>query len=304
MTLFIEKPSFTSLQVDIQSSTLDAFVDWQADFNSKITNAQGFISLEFLSERQNSWVIVQRFVNQETSANWRLSPTYLELINKLKTFAIIKEENLEASLEKGGVTEVIVTQVNPGKENEYRLWSSQIHQIEGKFQGFRGVYIQSPEGNNKNWITLLQFDTMANLDLWLQSEERRQILQNSLPLVSSLESHRVISPYAGWFASIAKTGKIPAVWKQTMLVLLVLFPIVMFELKFLSPLISSLNSSVATFIGNAISVSLIAFPFMPIAIWFLGWWLLTDSFKVTIKGACLVGLLYLAEIILLWNFLK
>ncbi len=188
-------------------------------------------------------------------------------------------------------------------EKDYRAWIAKIHHVEAKFPGFRGVYVQSPKGRGKHWITLLQFDSMQNLEGWLQSPERKQVLQESAPLISSLEAHRVFSPYAGWFASIAKVGELPPVWKQTMLVLLVLFPIVVFELKYLSPLLSGLNSSVSTFISNALSVTLISFPMMPIAILFLGWWLSTNSLKTTIRGTLLLGLLYLAEIALFWNFL-
>ena len=51
-----------------------------------------------------------------------------------------------------------------------------------------------------------------------------------------------------------------------MLVILMLFPIVMLEIRFLSPLLKGVNTSPATFIGNVISVFLLAWLFMPIAI--------------------------------------
>lgn len=309
MPLFVEKPIFTSLQVEIEPAAKNAFVDWQADFNTKIANASGFVSLEFLSpsDQQKSWMIVQRFANSETSTAWRNSNEYKSLIDQLKTLIVnkeVKEIESDESGEKGNITEVIVTEVSPGMEEDFRAWSAKIHQVEAKFPGFRGVYLQSPEGKNKNWITLLQFDTMENLDRWLQSSERQQVLKESSQFISALESHRVISPFAGWFASIAKFGELPPVWKQTMLVLLVLFPIVVMEIKFLLPLFSSLNSSLATFISNALSVVLISFPMMPIAIKFLGWWLSAHSLKITIGGTLLIVLLYLAEIALFWNFLN
>jgi uncharacterized protein len=306
MPLFIEKPAIITLKVEIKSDDKNEFVDWQADVNTKISNARGFVSLEFSSpfEEQKSWLIVQCFTDPETSSAWRNSNVYKDLIEKLKALAInqeVKEVESNESSEKG-ITEVIVTEVSPGKEEDFRAWSAKIHQVEAKFPGFRGVYVQSPKGG-KHWITLLQFDTMENLDRWLQSPERKNVLQESKPFISSLESHRVVSPYAGWFASIVRTGELPPVWKQTMLVLLVLFPIVVFEIKFFSPLTAGLNPSLGTFIGNALSVTLISFPMMPIAIWFLGWWLSKHSLKTTIVGTMLIGLLYLIEIALFWNFL-
>lgn len=308
MPVILEKPVVSSLELEIKPEAKDAFVDWQADFNTKIANASGFVSLEFSSpsESQKCWVIVQRFTNAETSASWCDSSVYKSLLSKLKPLILngeVKEVESDVYSGKGNITEVIVTEVSPGMEEQYRAWSAKIHQVEAKFPGFRGVYVQSPGSHGRHWITLLQFDTMENLDCWLQSTERMQVLTDSAPLITSLESHRVISPYAGWFASIAKTGELPSVWKQSMLVLLVLFPIVMLELKFLSPITAGLNHSVGTFIGNALSVMLISFPMMPIALKFLGWWLPTSSPTTTLSGTLLLGVLYLAEIILFWHFL-
>ncbi len=115
------------------------------------------------------------------------------------------------------------------------------------------------------------------------------------------------SPYAGWFASLAQKDILPPVWKQSMIVLLVLFPIVVFELKYLSLLTEGLNPSLVTFIGNVISVALISWPMMPIALFFLGWWLMPNTQhnrRKTLAGLLIVIALYLIEILLFWHFLE
>jgi antibiotic biosynthesis monooxygenase (ABM) superfamily enzyme len=287
-----------------------SFADWQAKLNSNLASFPGFTSLEFLTPTslRKEWLAVQRFADSESAELWRQSEHFQSLLAELKSLGIHQEleESTDANLQQG-VTEVIIAQVNPQDLSGYKEWTGKIHRAEAKFPGFRGVYVQSPDSQKggRHWITLLQFDTMANLDAWLQSEERQRLLNEVDPMISSLESHRVVSPYAGWFASLAQTGELPPVWKQTMIVLLVLFPIVMLELKYLSPLLVSLNPSLATFIGNAVSVTLIAFPMMPIAIWFLGWWLTPSKakqwFKLSLLGTLLVLGLYLIEIALFWN---
>lgn len=289
------------------------FADWQARLNERIAEFPGFLSLEIISPREVEacWVIVQRFYSNEELSAWRISKERSQLMDQLKTLLEDKSEAFQeaessSSNIKGGITEVFVTQVSPDKEKAYREWIAKIHRAEAKFTGFRGVYVQAPtQGKSRHWITLLQFDTPENLDRWLTSPERLEVLESSKELIESIESHRVISPYAGWFSSLSE-GASASVWKQTMLVLLVLFPIVMFELKFLSPLIAPLNMSVGTFIGNAISVTLIAWPMMPVAIWFLGWWLLPEAEKntrLTLIGTFLVIGLYLIEILLFWTLL-
>lgn len=219
----------------------------------------------------------------------------------------IKGSNSGSPNIREGVTEIFVTQVNPANENAFKEWIEKIHNAEAKFSGFRGVYVQCPKiGVSKNWITLLQFDTPENLERWLTSPERKSILKESISVVSSLESHRLISPYEGWFSSVSVGTNAPSIWKQTMIILLVLFPVVMLEMKFLNPWTRSLNFSLATFIGNAISVTLVSWPLMPIAIRYLNFWLLPDPqsyMRDTIVGTIVVVGLYILEIGLLWNLL-
>lgn len=310
MPEFAKPPTIATLNVMIRPESNSEFVEWQAKLNKAIAGFPGFVSLEFLatSSQHSSWMVVQRFYDENSIVSWRKSNTYLELIRELQNLVIedgFQEKMTGEDALTNGVTEVIISRVMPENEKIYREWSAKIHQIEAKFPGFRGVYIQSPAQNKgKNWITLLQFDTPENLDHWLESAERQEILKEASAPISSLETHRVISPYAGWFYSIAKIDELPSVWKQTMIVLVILFPIVMMEQAFLSPLTAGLNPSLAMFIGNAVSVSLISFPMMPIVINLLGWWLFPkgkNRVLMTVVGTLVVLLAYVVEIILFWG---
>jgi antibiotic biosynthesis monooxygenase (ABM) superfamily enzyme len=285
-------------------------VEWQAELNAVITNFPGFISLAFVSsdQKQNEWVITQRFISSESSQSWLKSTQYQTLIKKLKTFS--HSQPLETSSEEinssSGVTQIIFAKVNPDQFTAYQEWSSKVHAAEAKFPGFRGVYVQSAvQANGQHWITLLQFDTMEHLDNWLDSEERQTLLKEATTYVHTFESHRIISPYSGWFASIAKVGQVPPAWKQAMMVLLVLFPLVMMEFKYLSPMTDGLNISLATFIANSISVGLLTYPLMPLVIKAMEWWLSpppSHSSEITIMGSLLVFGLYVLEILFFWNF--
>lgn len=298
----------TKLKVD--SNCMGAFVDWQASLHKAIVAFDGFTSLEILSPAdacKTEWVIVHRFSSREALLAWRESAVRKALIRDLEPMlsGSILESDVDTGTLQAGVTEVFVTEVKPNQEPGFKDWIAKIHHAEAKFPGFRGVYVQSPTSSqDRFWITFLQFDTPANLDAWLTSNERKEVLEESKPLVSLLERHRMITPFAGWFSSIAKRGEIPAVWKQTMVVLLLLFPIVMLEIKYLNPWASGFGSSLGTFIGNAISVTLISWPLMPLAIMLLGWWLspYPDQLRKNIIGTLTVALLYILEIALFWNF--
>lgn len=212
-------------------------------------------------------------------------------------------EEFETSSSQGVVTEVFVTEVSKDNEDAYRTWIAKIHEAEAQFPGFKGMYLQAPvPGKGRHWVALLQFDTHDNLDRWLQSPERQTLLKEAEPFVVSVESHRVTTPFAGWFATLANEGGVPPVWKQTMLILLVLFPIVMLEMLFLSPRTSSLNFSLATFIGNALSVTLVSWPFLPFAIKSLRWWLKPKlPLRTTLLGILCVCVLYLFEVAFFWK---
>lgn len=212
------------------------------------------------------------------------------------------------ALEKSPIIEVIVTHVKQGKHEAYKNWASKIQQIEKTFSGYQGVYTQPPSPNDPDsFVTILQFDTSENLRNWLTSEKREQILKESASFVEKYENHSLNTPFPGWFPSALKVQKkLSLVIKETMLVLLVLFPIVMLQFKFLSPLTAKFNLSIATFIGNAISVTLISWPMMPICLYFLNWWLSDEYLKEhpsrNLLGFGIVFALYLVEIALFAYF--
>lgn len=285
-------------------------MDWQSKFYSNAIAQPGFVSLEFLAPpaKSTQWIIVQRFATSHNSSSWSKSKEYKELFDDLRHLVVNQEIEVtisdESSLQRN-VTEVIIAKVVPGKELVYREWVVKIHQIEAKFPGFCGIYVQPPEsGKESHWVTFLQFDTIQNLDYWLESSERKQLLKEVAPLITAQETHRVISPYAGWFSSIAAVSEAPPVWKQTMIVLLMLFPLVMLEGLYLAPFFKGFNVSLSTFINNTINVTFLTFPLIPIGIKLLGWWLtpnLKKSVSITILGTFVVLLLYFIEIMFFWN---
>jgi uncharacterized protein len=76
-------------------------------------------------------------------------------------------------------------------------------------------------------MTMLRFDSDAHLDAWLNSEQRQQLLAETPRF--SFESHtrKVHTGFDSWFTSGQRTAvEPPPVWKQNMIVLLVLYPTV------------------------------------------------------------------------------
>lgn len=292
------------------------FAYWHARMSTAAAGLPGFISTEVNAAAPAAcleWNIVQHFRSADNLHGWLESGPHRRLLKDAESLvdnsdgAALREEEIAEGCAGGSVIEVVKTHVKPGKAREYQEWAEKIHRVEAQFPGYRGVLLQPPASQRQDyWTTLVRFATPEQLDAWLNSDSRRELLREHEALVESWEHHRLPSSFAGWFPTDTASGESPAAWKQSMLVVLVLFPIVMLKMFFLNPLLAGLNSSFAMFIGNVISVALIAWPFMPLVIRPMHWWLLPrkDSAGwVNPVGIALLLVFYTLEITAFARFL-
>jgi len=285
-----------------------AFCAWQARVTRAATGFPGFLSIEMLPDEAGAcgWRIVQQFRAGTDLERWVASAERDRLLEQLAPLCDgAPVDRMAAGPDAGaGVTEVIATVVRPGREADFHGWAETIQAAQGAFPGYMGTYIQAPPSAAQPfWTTLVRFATPAQLDAWLTSDVRRDLIARSQDFVERWESRRLPSSFAGWFPE--GPGRLaPAKWKQTAIVLLVLFPVVMLEMRFLGPLLSGLNVAVGTFIGNLISVSLVSWPLAPLAIKALDWWLQAPAGsrrRAEILGGATVAALYALEIALFWR---
>ncbi len=280
----------------IKPEAKEAFSLWQAKLHEVSTQASGFLSLQLLAPNgvDHEWRIIHCFRSRDDELAWNQSDRKNALFKELSP--LVNGPIDETARDKTSVTEVFVTEVAKDQEEAYKRWLIKVNAVESKFEGFQGVYYQFPmKEGSKNWLTLLHFDTKEHLDIWLSSDERRNLLAEATPFINSLDSHHIHAGFSGWFTSGVQKP-IP-VWKQTALILLVLYPIVMLEIRFLNPHLTHLSQPLSIFIGNVISVSLISWPLMPIAIRCLNWWLETEKWQTNIYGSTFILFLYLLEIL-------
>jgi antibiotic biosynthesis monooxygenase (ABM) superfamily enzyme len=292
------------------------FSAWHARVSIAAVGLPGFISAEINAPAppaRPEWSLVQHFRKAEDARRWRESEEHRRLLEEAGSLvdrgdaiALREDEIVDGSVD-GAVTEIVTTHVKPGKDAEYQAWAEKIHRVEAQFPGYRGGFLQPPASDQQHyWTTLVRFDTPETLDAWLNSDARRELLTEHKALVDSWEHHRLPTSFAGWFPTDPASGESPPSWKQSMLVVLMLFPIVMLELRFLSPILHGLNPSLSTFIGNVISVVLLAWPFMPLAIGAMNWWFLPKKNSpawITPVGTVLLLIIYLVEIVVLARLL-
>jgi len=293
----------------------DRVFAWNGAVVSALDRCGGYAGREVVPPQAGGlaeWVFVTRFESLTQALAWRDSAACARL-----------RDDIADALEAGGynelageaaarfhvensVTEVIVEEVRAGREDAYRAWSSRIEQAQAKLPGYQGGYTQPPPPGGRHWTTLLRFASVDDLNRWLSSPARQALLREASPLVERAIAHRVNTAFPGWAPTDAASGKPPPDWKTTMLVLLGLYPIVALEIAWLMQHLAGLQPALAGFIGNALSVTLVAFGTMPLLVRWMGWWLFPPPDTVmrrTVAGVALILALYAVEIALFWNVL-
>jgi uncharacterized protein len=295
--------SAIAVRLRVRDDAHAAFLAWQARMTAVAAAATGFVCIEFVPVLQSraEWQMVMQFSDVSRLSEWRASQPRASLYRELESLldgALAPDEQPADFHARGSVTEVIATRVRPGLESAFHDWSARIQQAQAEFPGYRGTYLQAPSREQAAWTTLIRFATTRQLDDWLASAERRRLIEASAALVESWSSRRLEGGFAGWFPP-GGAGPAPPGWKQSMIVLLMLFPIVMIELRLLVPRLSGLDPVFGTFLGNAVSVWLLAWPVMPTANRAFDWWLRPGPLgprRTTAAGIILLLGLYIVEI--------
>ena len=158
-----------------------------------------------------------------------------------------------------------------------------------------------------HWLAILRFDTEANLQAWLNSPERQKLLQEATPFTEEFHARIVRTGFDQWFPVPTAGASPPAVWKQNMLVLLMLYPVVfLFGVFVQTPLLTgraALPFAVALFIGNVASVLLLNY-LVPWTGNRFTWWLQpvgAKGWRTDVAGTALVVALYAAMVLAFWR---
>jgi antibiotic biosynthesis monooxygenase (ABM) superfamily enzyme len=294
------------------------FVEWKARHDQIVGKFPGFVSSDMMptgGRGDREWTIILTFRTREDAMNWQQSKERAGIVGEgLALFdggSIGEVGSIEESREAAGVdvTEVIFSKIRAGMEDRYREWSARIQAAQAKYPGYKGMFLQPPDVAGGMWTTIIRFDSAAHLEGWMNAPERKELLRESKEFIEQEQLTRLATSFPGWVPVDPVTGKGPPNWKTAMLVLLGLFPIVMLEMKFLGYVLGPLgvaNRSLATFIGNAISVALTSFVTMPLFVRWFGWWLfLRDSSpkNTTLRGILILVALFAVEVAVLWRLI-
>ena len=264
----------------------DSFVDWQQQVNDVLTTFAGYLDQTVIPPSpplQTDWVIIQRFSIVEAARAWLQSEERQHLLDAIQPLLVgqsdvhlFTEDSPSGS--SSPVSAVISTRVKPGQQDAFLRWYRRISALQARFEGFQGYKFEAPiPGVQDDWVTILRFDSDAHLEAWLNSEERKQILQEADAF--SLDTHirKVRVGFESWFKFTgAQQQNPPPTWKVNMIVLLALYPIVfLFSFFVQTPLLIKRGTPFwfALFVGLVVSTILLSWPAIPFLSKVFNWWL-------------------------------
>lgn len=132
------------------------------------------------------------------------------------------------------VTEHIVPK---DKQLDFRHWHQALLHRMAQAQGYVRVDLHSPlECKNDviKWYSVIHFDSQTHLDNWLNSSDREEMMQAGKDFFETYRFKSFTTGSEGWFSH--KTGEEvtnlgPSAWKEDLIVVLGLYPVVILQSK-------------------------------------------------------------------------
>lgn len=305
-------------QTSVLLESAEEFARWQGETSTIIATFPGFIEQRLLPPNpplQVDWVILQRFGDLANAQGWLASPQRQKRIEGVAPMLVGRDDvhivQDDASAARSSpVSAVISTRVKPGMEAEYLKWESKVAAAQSRAPGLQGYRFEPavPCVQEDN-VAILRFDSQANLDAWLNSPERKNLVEEAAPLTVEFHTRTAQSGFEQWFRDALPDGAPPpAAWKVNMIVLLTLYPVVFLWSIYIGlPFLAGkyqLNYPVALFIGNVFSVAVTGF-LVPWTAGRLTWWLAPAAArrtKMNILGAVAMLATYAAMVLVFWKF--
>jgi antibiotic biosynthesis monooxygenase (ABM) superfamily enzyme len=303
-------------QTRVRPECDEAFRRWQYETSAVVATFPGFIQQTVMPPSppaQVDWMIQQRFADTASAVAWLNSQQRLQRLQGAAPMLLGQDDvhvvgDGGAGVLPAPVSAVISTRIKPGQEAAYRAWELRIAAAQSKATGFQGYRFEPPvPGVQEDWLAIVRFDTEANLQAWLDSPERHKLLREADDFTEEFHARIARTGFEQWFPGAADGTAPPAAWKQNMLVLLMLYPVVfLFGLAVQTPLLTrtaGLPFAIALFVGNVVSVLLLS-RLVPWISERFSWWLRpadASPARTNAAGAALVVALYALMLVGFWR---
>lgn len=256
----------------------ERYVQWHQQINEAAARQPGY--LESIVRQPNAaepqWITVLRFDSMTTMSNWLNSPARQALLDAGEELfdgpatqqVIAGRQHDDDAL----ATVVANYHVAPDRSEAFLAWQQEIAEVQRHHRGFCGAEVFRPiEGVQDHWTVLYRFETAQDLDDWLVSEDRRELLHDNE--FGDADMKRIDRTFGSWFSEDednAPSG--PSRLKTAAAVWLGLYPTVLVLTLLIS--LTHLPLWLALLISNLASSFTMTYLTMPHYVHrLLGWWL-------------------------------
>ncbi|AHF67499.1 antibiotic biosynthesis monooxygenase [Pseudomonas cichorii] len=182
------------------------------------------------------------------------------------------------------VTLVIKHRIKAGQEAAYEAWLRRIVTIAGSYPGHLGVdVIRSKSGGLHLFTCVLRFHSTEAMQSWLDSDERRQLVQEAAPMLADGDQTQVNPHNEFWFTPVTDDVGPPPRWKQACVTFLVILPLSLLIPLLWKPVFALIPWLSGYLVSNALVtvtiVLLVVYLLMPAATRLFAPWLKTPQGK-------------------------
>lgn len=174
----------------------------------------------------DEWVTVYRFESQDDLDRWLGSDRRAELMEqgeRLTSGATREQRIARPGGSSDVVTAVMSQRIKPGRLEAFQDAEARIAAAMAEFPGFLSFEHAPPiPGVQDDYVITFTFSSRAELDRWLESENRRTVLECVEPYIEGERTLSVLGGFGGWF--VAEKEQAPPRWKQAVAVLIALYP--------------------------------------------------------------------------------
>lgn len=153
-------------------------------------------------------------------------------------------------------TVVISHHVKDDFKTNYEAWLNEIIPVSKSYPGHLGVGIVHPVlGATVTYTVIIRFDTRKNLLTWMESDDRKNLIEKVEPYLEEEDKFYVRSGLDFWFTPEGAKAKLPTKWKQFLVTWSAIFPLVLI----MSALIDWLTTSISMTLNHPVKVFSLTF---------------------------------------------
>jgi uncharacterized protein len=252
---------------------------WQDSLTAAAATFPGYLGTEETppADRYGDATVAYRFDAVKHLRQWLDSPVRQELIeqgsalfDELPTQQVLVGDDGERPS-----TVVVSHAVAPHDEAAFLSWQHRMTVAESRCPGFRGSELFRPvPGVQDEWTAVYRFASAADLERWLSSDARRDLLTEG-ERFRDFRLRTITNAFGSWFPPSERGGQAggPPSWKTALSVLVGLYPTVVLLTLAIGGLWKGAPLWASLLVGNVASVALLTWVVMPVVTWALGWWL-------------------------------